>query len=83
MRLKHGLIAGISPPEFDNLTLAVIRGRLVRYLMRSKEVLFVVYFTSCFTTFRHVDRYVGLKVFMRHKLRVFGHFSIIGLKNVV
>ena len=30
--------SGISPPEFDNLTLAVIRGRLVRYLMRSKEV---------------------------------------------
>lgn len=32
-------LLGISPPEFDNLTLAVIRGRLVRYLMRSKEVL--------------------------------------------
>ena len=31
-------LVGISPPEFDNLTLAVIRGRLVRYLMRSKEV---------------------------------------------
>lgn len=31
-------VTGISPPEFDNLTLAVIRGRLVRYLMRSKEI---------------------------------------------
>ena len=31
-------VAGISPQEFDNQTLAVLRGRLVRYLMRSKEV---------------------------------------------
>ena len=29
---------GISPPDFDNQTLAVLRGRLVRYLMRSREV---------------------------------------------
>jgi len=36
---KPVFLLGISPPEFDNLTLAVIRGRLVRYLMRSKEVL--------------------------------------------
>lgn len=27
-----------STPEFDNQTLAVLRGRLVRYLMRSREV---------------------------------------------
>lgn len=27
-------------PEFDNQTLAVLRGRLVRYLMRSREVMF-------------------------------------------
>lgn len=27
-------------PEFDNQTLAVLRGRLVRYLMRSKEITF-------------------------------------------
>lgn len=27
------------PNEFDNQTLAVLRGRLVRYLMRSKEVI--------------------------------------------
>ena len=32
------VIAGISPPDFDNQTLAVLRGRLVRYLMRSREV---------------------------------------------
>lgn len=31
-------VTGINPPEFDNQTLAVLRGRLVRYLMRSKEV---------------------------------------------
>lgn len=32
-------ITGIGiHPEFDNHTLAVLRGRLVRYLMRSREV---------------------------------------------
>jgi len=31
-------VTGISPPEFDNLTLAVVRGRLVRYLMRSRQI---------------------------------------------
>lgn len=27
-----------STPDFDNQTLAILRGRLVRYLMRSREV---------------------------------------------
>ncbi len=31
-------VRGDAPPDFDNQTLAVLRGRLVRYLMRSKEV---------------------------------------------
>ncbi|KAL8603875.1 Microspherule protein 1 [Nucella lapillus] len=31
-------VTGISPPDFDSQTLAVLRGRLVRYLMRSKEI---------------------------------------------
>ena len=31
-------VRGDSPPDFDNQTLAVLRGRLVRYLMRSKEI---------------------------------------------
>ena len=31
--------AGTAPTEFDSQTLAVLRGRLVRYLMRSREVL--------------------------------------------
>ncbi|XP_057328156.1 microspherule protein 1 [Microplitis mediator] len=31
-------VAGTNPPEFDNQTLAILRGRLVRYLMRSKEI---------------------------------------------
>ncbi|XP_055321902.1 microspherule protein 1 isoform X2 [Sitodiplosis mosellana] len=32
-------ITGIGiHPEFDNITLAVLRGRLVRYLMRSREI---------------------------------------------
>lgn len=33
-------VTGISPADFDNQTLAVLRGRLVRYLMRSKEISF-------------------------------------------
>lgn len=34
-------LTGIGfPPEFDNQTLAVLRGRLVRYLMRSREITF-------------------------------------------
>lgn len=31
-------ITGISSPDFDNQTLAVLRGRMVRYLMRSREI---------------------------------------------
>ena len=31
-------VAGQPAPEFDNQTLAVLRGRLVRYLMRSREI---------------------------------------------
>ncbi|KAI2565545.1 microspherule protein 1, partial [Homo sapiens] len=31
-------ITGMSSPDFDNQTLAVLRGRMVRYLMRSREV---------------------------------------------
>ena len=31
-------VSGNSQPDFDNQTLAILRGRLVRYLMRSKEV---------------------------------------------
>lgn len=29
---------GVATPDFDPNTVAVLRGRLVRYLMRSKEV---------------------------------------------
>ncbi|KAL0278144.1 UNVERIFIED_CONTAM: hypothetical protein PYX00_000051 [Menopon gallinae] len=32
------IVTGISTPDFDNQTLAVLRGRLVRYLMRSREI---------------------------------------------
>jgi len=31
-------VTGISMPDFDNQTLGVLRGRLVRYLMRSREI---------------------------------------------
>lgn len=30
--------SGMSMPDFDNQTLAALRGRMVRYLMRSREV---------------------------------------------
>lgn len=33
-------VVGGSSPDFDKQTLGILRGRLVRYLMRSKEVLF-------------------------------------------
>lgn len=35
-------VTGINPPDFDNQTLAILRGRLVRYLMRSREVIFTM-----------------------------------------
>ena len=49
-------VSGISPPDFDNQTLAVLRGRLVRYLMRSREVsvrlyIFRFFFDSLFSSF--------------------------------
>lgn len=31
---------GMSMPDFDNQTLAALRGRMVRYLMRSREVIY-------------------------------------------
>lgn len=37
-------------PEFDNQTLAVLRGRLVRYLMRSREVLLFLWI--CFDIYQ-------------------------------
>ena len=33
-------VTGNNQPDFDNQTLAILRGRLVRYLMRSREVRF-------------------------------------------
>lgn len=31
-------VTGITPQDFDNQTLGVLKGCVVRYLMRSKEV---------------------------------------------
>ena len=31
-------VTGQATPDFDSQTLAVLRGRLVRYLMRSREI---------------------------------------------
>lgn len=46
-------------PEFDNQTLAVLRGRLVRYLMRSREVNLQLLSLQCsrltFVFFCHTD----------------------------
>lgn len=41
------LSPGMSMPDFDNQTLAALRGRMVRYLMRSREV------SSCFLPQKH------------------------------
>ena len=52
-------VRGDVPADFDNQTLAVLRGRLVRYLMRSKEVspktmtCLVSYFQKCFLSTDH------------------------------
>ena len=40
-------VRGDNPPDFDNQTLAVLRGRLVRYLMRSREVGQFSFHSSC------------------------------------
>lgn len=48
------LYAGMNSPEFDNQTLAALRGRMVRYLMRSREVRFFfppLSFYSCAVQF--------------------------------
>jgi microspherule protein 1 len=34
----QALVDGSSVPEFDSQTLAILKGRLVRYLMRSQEI---------------------------------------------
>ncbi|XP_054981751.1 microspherule protein 1 isoform X1 [Sorex araneus] len=39
-------ITGMSSPDFDNQTLAVLRGRMVRYLMRSREPVWRVAFPA-------------------------------------
>lgn len=45
-------ITGIGiHPEFDNQTLAVLRGRLVRYLMRSREVCIEITITNFLISF--------------------------------
>lgn len=36
--LRVVLFAGVSVQDFDSKTLAVLRGRLVRYLMKSREI---------------------------------------------
>lgn len=67
-------ITGIGiHPEFDNSTLAVLRGRLVRYLMRSREVL--CGFHSIFTQFQvlttsvYVSDYIGTEIGSRVRRR--------------
>ena len=38
IQLASANIPGVTSMEFDKETIAVLRGRCVRYLMRSKEV---------------------------------------------
>lgn len=38
IQLASASVPGANSIEFDNKTLAVLRGKCVRYLMRSKEV---------------------------------------------
>ncbi|BFZ14029.1 hypothetical protein BsWGS_17070 [Bradybaena similaris] len=72
-------VTGISMPDFDSQTLAVLRGRLVRYLMRSREISL-----GRSTTDNHVDVDLSLegpswKVSRRQgiiKLRNSGDFFI-------
>lgn len=42
IQLATAAVTGANAIEFDNETLAVLRGRCVRYLMRSKEVKFCI-----------------------------------------
>ena len=46
-------VRGDNSPDFDNQTLAVLRGRLVRYLMRSKEVSIKI---------EHYTKYFSVKI---------------------
>lgn len=58
-------ITGIGiHPEFDNSTLAVLRGRLVRYLMRSREVrrCFICCLLSVLTNFFGVSDHIGTQI---------------------
>lgn len=42
------MYVGMNSPEFDNQTLAALRGRMVRYLMRSREVSLTLFFSLCY-----------------------------------
>ncbi|KOC70139.1 Microspherule protein 1 [Habropoda laboriosa] len=43
-------VTGVNPPDFDNQTSVILRGRLVRYLMRSREIT-----VGCSTKDHNVD----------------------------
>ena len=55
--------------EFDSHTLAVLRGRLVRYLMRSREVSCLLFFKSNVVRHRHRQTIDILYLFMQVKRR--------------
>uniref|UniRef100_A0A8C5ST22 Microspherule protein 1 n=1 Tax=Laticauda laticaudata TaxID=8630 RepID=A0A8C5ST22_LATLA len=68
-------ITGMSSPDFDNQTLAVLRGRMVRYLMRSREVNSV--FHSAMPKTKEVNSLLPAWV----KERKLNHFSITQIKH--
>jgi len=69
---------GISP-EFDNQTLAILRGRAVRYLMRSREITFGRSTADCSVDVNLALEGAAYKVSRKHgtiKLRSNGDFFI-------
>ena len=53
-------VRGDNPPDFDNQTLAVLRGRLVRYLMRSKEVIETLYIFYRYSSLLRTFGFIGI-----------------------
>lgn len=68
-------LLGMSSPDFDNQTLAVLRGRMVRYLMRSREVSSV--FHSAVPKTKEVNSLLPALI-MKRKLN---HFSTMQIKR--
>lgn len=71
-------VTGINPPDFDNQTLAILRGRLVRYLMRSREVRSKI---ECFHAYYYVFLYI--KHFKNHYDESHSVFSLVDKRGTL